>query len=360
MSGTCSHHPLLTSPIKGEGSKGNPVASDSMRITKLGEFGLIDKIRKASFRSSPDVLVGIGDDAAVLKQTPSEALLATTDMLIEGVHFDLACTDFYSLGWKCVAVNLSDIAAMGGRPCFCLTSLGIPLTITVEQITEFYRGCNSVLRKYKTALVGGDTCSSLRGFIISITLLGESEHKRPLTRSGAKPGDRIFVTGPLGDSAAGFELLQTGSRLKSPEAKKLIEKHLRPVPRVHCGRKIAQTASAHAMIDISDGLSSDLLHVCEQSKVGALVEADAIPLSSQLKKASGYLKKIPLHYALNGGEDYELLFTAPVSKIAKLRSLGFPIHEIGEITRNRAGLIIDGQGNKRALKPGGYNHFRKS
>ena len=223
--------------------------------------------------------------------------------------------DFFSLGWKAAAVNLSDIAAMGGIPRYCLTALGIPAGISVEQVAEFYRGFNALLKNYATALVGGDTCSSRKGLFISVTALGEVEPKRIITRTGAEPGDRIFVTGTLGDSAAGLELLrirnvpcirastvlrpivvpsrgesrdgnqgphkrraqaECGMRNKrsttrNPQSaiEKLIAHHLRPVPRVEWGRKLALSGCASAMIDLSDGLSSDLFHICEQSGVGA-------------------------------------------------------------------------------------------
>src|SRR5512146_410191 len=200
-----------------------------MKLSDLGEFGLIDKIRKSTAQPSPAVQIGIGDDAAVLNMPASASLLATTDMLIEGVHFDLSFTDFYSLGWKSAAVNLSDIAAMGGSPRFCLTSLGIPPFFTVKQITGFYRGLNALLSGHRTALVGGDTCSSPRGMTVSVTLLGEIEKKFVVGRGGAKPGDRIFVTGTLGDSSAGLELLRMrssefGIRNEKSEVKKLKNK----------------------------------------------------------------------------------------------------------------------------------------
>src|SRR5512143_914797 len=194
-----------------------------MKLSDLGEFGLIDKIRKSSAPPSPSVLVGIGDDAAVVNMRASTSLLATTDMLIEGVHFDLSFTDFYSLGWKSAAVNLSDIAAMGGSPRFCLTSLGIPPFFSVEQIAEFYRGLTALLTAHRTALVGGDTCSSPRGMTVSVTLLGEIEKKFVIGRGGAKPGDRIFVTGTLGDSSAGLELLMAGARSQEPEARRKVK-----------------------------------------------------------------------------------------------------------------------------------------
>ncbi len=333
-----------------------------MKLSSLGEFGLIDSIRKLSARQSPSVLIGMGDDAAALKIAPASILLATTDMLLEDVHFDLSYTDYYSLGWKAAAVNLSDIAAMGGIPRFCLTSLGIPPSVPVEQIKEFYRGLNTVLRSHRALLVGGDTCLSREKLIVNIVVLGESEKPRIVARAGAQPGDRIFVTGTLGDSAAGLELLRSGvgSRGRGAGEKKLIQRHLRPVPRVDWGMLIARSKCAHAMIDISDGLSSDLAHICDESGVGAKIFAENLPYSRSLRPVADALGKSPLHYALSGGEDYELLFTAPKKSRIKLQSMGIPLTEIGEVTKNRKLFLVDGQGKEKPLLPVGYDHFAHS
>jgi len=344
-----------------------------MKISDLGEFGLIGRIQKLASKKSSSTLIGIGDDAAALKISASSTLLITTDLLLEGVHFDLSYADFFSLGWKSASVNLSDIAAMGGIPRFCLTALGIPAGVSVEQITEFYRGFNALLKSYRTTLIGGDTCSSRKGLFISVTALGEVEPKRIITRAGARPGDRIFVTGTLGDSAAGLEFLKSGVRGRGPGARgkepksaisnpqsaieRLIRKHLRPVPRVEWGRKLALSGCASAMIDLSDGLSSDLFHICEQSGVGSEISADRIPLSDALHKLAGKLAKPAVHYALSGGEDYELLFTAPPGKVKKLRSLKLPLTEIGLITAGTTLSLADNRGRKKPLLPTGYDHF---
>ncbi len=331
-----------------------------MKLSSLGEFGLIERIRKMTSRRSSSVLIGIGDDAAALKISSAKILLATTDMLLEGIHFDLSYTDFYSLGWKSAAVNLSDIAAMGGLPRFCMTSLGIQHSVSAEHIRDFYRGLGSVLRANGTSLVGGDTCSARKDFVVNVMVLGEAGKTELRTRAEARPGDRIFVTGKLGDSAAGLELLKAGSKRGGSVISRLIQKHLRPEPRVAWGRKIALSRCAHAMIDISDGLSSDLNHICEQSGVGALIAAEKIPLSQQLRKASVYLRNPPLHYALSGGEDYELLFTVPPGKIGKLQMLGLPVTEIGEITRARKILIAESRCKTKPFKPAGFDHFARS
>ncbi|OGW52920.1 MAG: thiamine-phosphate kinase [Nitrospirae bacterium RBG_19FT_COMBO_55_12] len=340
-----------------------------MKISALGEFGLIRHIQKLFSRKAASTLIGIGDDAAALRLSPASVLLATTDMLLEDVHFDLSFTDFYTLGWKSAAVNLSDIAAMGGIPRFCLVSLGIPPAIAVERITEFYKGFHALTRAHKASLVGGDTCLSRKGLVISITVLGEIEKAAVITRSGARPGDRVFVTGPLGDSAAGLEILKTGGKGQGAGVRgqgagrgraenKLIQKHLRPVPRIAEGRKLALSGCVNAMIDISDGLSSDLAHICEQSRVGAEIYADTIPFSRDILREAGKLKKPPLEYALSGGEDYEILFTASPAKINKLRSLRLSIIEIGKIIRGKDISLIDRAGKRTPLRPRGYDHFR--
>jgi len=328
-----------------------------MRIADLGEFGLIDRIGKSATRNAKKAPIGIGDDAAALLLSPSSTLLATTDMLIEGVHFDLKTTDLYSLGWKAAAVNVSDIAAMGGVPRFCMTSIGIPASLMAEDIMEFYRGITTCLKKFGAMLVGGDTCASPKNFVISVAMLGESERKRMITRAGARPGDLIYVTGTLGDSAAGLELLTAGTRTRETGVKRLIEKHLRPVPRVAEGRKLALSGLASAMIDVSDGLSSDLAHICEQSGVGAEVFADRIPLSKELRSVSS-LARPQLEYALSGGEDYELLFTSPVEREMEIMSLRVRATVIGAITRKRGMRMVTEQGESHSLAPGGYDHFR--
>ncbi|MDA8100700.1 MAG: thiamine-phosphate kinase [Nitrospiraceae bacterium] len=331
-----------------------------MKISDIGEFGLIKRIRKTAGRIRKGVQIGIGDDAAVLRCSPGAELLATTDMLLEGVHFDLRTTDFRSLGWKSAAVNLSDIAAMGGTPRFCLATLAIPRHVTVENISAFYRGLNALLKRHKVSLVGGDTCGSLRDLIVNIVILGEVPARQVLKRSGAQMGDIIFVTGTLGDSAAGLELLKAEAKgqvaHRTSTFKKLIEKHLRPRPRVDEGRKLALAGIASAMIDVSDGLSSDLEHICEESGVGALVLAKNVPLSRSLCSVST-LRRSPLEYALSGGEDYELLFTVPREKWRRVKKLPIDATAIGFLTRRRTIILSGIDGKRTVLRPSGYDHF---
>ncbi len=330
-----------------------------MKLSDLGEFGLIGRIQKLTPRTSSATLLGIGDDAAALTLSASQTLLVTTDVLLEGVHFDLAYTDFYSLGWKAAAANLSDIAAMGGVPRFCLTALGIPRRTAAEHVTEFYRGFNALLKKHKTSLVGGDTSSSLHGLFISVTALGGVEPGKMVSRSGARPGDRIFVTGTLGDSAAGLELLQNNVRREAGGVRRLIQKHLRPVPRVAEGREIALSGCASAMIDVSDGLASDLGHLCERSGVGAVVHSENLPLSASLRKNNDRLRRPLLQYALSGGEDYELLFTVPPAAVKKLRSLRMSLSEVGMVTSGKSVFLTGDKGRTKLLPASGYDHFRR-
>jgi thiamine-monophosphate kinase len=330
-----------------------------MRLSDIGEFGLIERIRRSFAKRSIHAPVSIGDDAAALLLSPGTMLLATTDMLIEGVHFDLATADYFSLGWKSAAVNLSDIAAMGGAPRFCLAALALPNGTTVEEVREFYRGFMRPARKHGVLLVGGDTCRSKHGLVVTITVLGEAKRPQVITRAGARPGDLVFVTGTLGDSGAGLELLKrkTGAGRRSSGAGTLIERHLRPVPRIAWGRKLAESGCVSSMIDVSDGLSSDLGHLCEESAVGAEILEERLPLSAALRKVTG-LRHSAAWYALSGGEDYELLFTVRPDKRKKLLSLRIPATEIGRITRAKERTLILPGGTKAPLVPSGYDHFR--
>jgi thiamine-monophosphate kinase len=330
-----------------------------MNLSDLGEFGLINRIRKLSRQPLSSLFVGIGDDAAAFEPAARHLLLATTDLLIEDVHFDLSWTDYYSLGWKAAAVNLSDIAAMGGAPRYCLTALGIPRKTSADEVLDFYRGLNDLLKRAGTVLAGGDTCASRSGLFISVTVLGQAKKSEVVTRSGARPGDLIFVTGTLGDAAAGLELLKSGVQHQGRTAGVLKTKHLRPKPRIREGRMLALSGCASAMIDVSDGLSSDLSHICEQSGVGAAIDETRIPLSPALRALEGILRLAAIDYALSGGEDYELLFTVPTGRLKKLAALKLPVTRIGVVTKGRGVLLVDAAGESRVLSMDGYNHFPK-
>ncbi|MBI1922268.1 MAG: thiamine-phosphate kinase [Geobacter sp.] len=327
-----------------------------MKLAELGEFGLIGQIAR---KVSPDktVRLGIGDDAAATEPTPGCLTLTTSDMLIEGVHFDLDWCTPASLGRKSLSVNLSDIAAMGGVPRWFLLSLAIPPTLPVEFLDAFIQGMLGLATEHNVTLIGGDTCSSRNGLAISVTLLGEQLPERVVSRSGARPGDLVFVTGTLGDSALGLEMLKKGER-SGPA----VEKHLDPTPRLREGMALAEAGLPIAMIDISDGLAADLGHILEMSGVGARLLLDEIPLSPFYRERVADYASDPFRLALGGGEDYELLFTAPPSAreevFAICRSCGTPASVIGTITES-AGLTIESATfpNYR-LSEKGYNHFR--
>jgi thiamine-monophosphate kinase len=314
--------------------------ADVMDLREIGEFGLINRIRKWITSSDPALIQGIGDDVAVIEMGV-KVLLVTTDILIEGIHFDRAWTDPYQLGRKALAVNLSDIASMGGIPKYFLISMGLPQKLPLSFVSSFYLGLKKEAKRFRAELIGGDTSLSQK-IVINICLLGEEEKRDLLFRKGARVGDDLFVSGTLGDAALGLKILQEKGKIK--EADGLIKKHLSPRPRVELGQAIAKHHWATSMIDVSDGLLIDTSHLLQESGVGAQVWEDRIPLSRSYRKWIQSFSKDHFQFALSGGEDYELLFTAPseirdrISSLA--RSLKIPITRIGEILPKKAGLRI--------------------
>lgn len=328
-------------------------------LQDIGEFGLIEKITNWMGNHRPEVIRGIGDDVAVIEMG-KKALLLTTDILIEDIHFERSWTDPYRLGKKALAVNLSDIAAMGGTPKYFLITVGLPKTLPLSFVALFYRGLKEMARRHQVDLVGGDTSLSQK-ITVNICLIGEGEKENLLFRSGAKVGDDLYVSGTLGDAALGLKILQDKRNPKKPKG--LIEKHLSPTPRVDLGHALGKKQIASAMIDVSDGLVSDTFHILEESKVGARIWGDHIPLSNLFRRwVSGYSGD-PYQIALSGGEDYELLFTAsPKQKTAiqsLSRSLNVPITHVGKILPPKDGLQLIGKGGKEvALNQLGFDHFK--
>lgn len=326
-----------------------------MTLKELGEFGLIHRIVPRS-GSGRGVTLGIGDDAAAVIPTPGLETLITADMLVEGVHFDLTLTTPLELGAKSLAVNLSDIAAMGAVPRFTLLSLAIPPTFSLELLDPFLDGFTSMAQRHGVTLVGGDTCSSRAGFVISVTLMGEQRSDRIIRRSGAIPGDRIYVTGTVGDSALGLTLLRRGERNGGA-----IIRHLAPLPRNEAGQLLAEGGMATAMIDISDGLAADLGHILTQSGRGATLFLDRLPLSQEYRDRVPALADDLFALALSGGEDYELLFTAPADRQEEIRSLsaavGLPMTDIGEITAASGLLFLSPDGSPYTPTSRGFDHF---
>jgi thiamine-monophosphate kinase len=330
---------------------------DAQAIKELGEFGLIDRIKEDTINDTATVVQGIGDDAAVLLPTIRHLQLISTDMLVEDVHFDLATTTPWQLGYKAIAVNLSDIAAMGGIPRHIVISLAMPKDAGFDFVDNLYKGMKEICREFKVNIVGGDTVSSPHGVIINVAVLGEVEPGRLTKRSGARPGDIVAVTGTLGDSACGLELLGKKDWEERDFAWPLVTSHLTPRPKVQAGQTLAQIGVS-SMNDISDGLSSEANEIAAASKVGLRVYKKAIPLSDCLKQAADWLGKSPLHYALYGGEDYQLIFTISPEKSNALQEAGLGLSTIGEVTERPAVVLVDNDGTEEKLEPKGYNHFR--
>lgn len=333
-----------------------------MKLSEIGEFGLIQRIRKGVPLPQESVILGIGDDSAALRPPSGALILLTSDMFLEGIHFDPSLSNHFQIGFKALSVNISDIAAMGGRPTSALISIGLSVDTSVEEVDSIFDGIKEAARGYGISIIGGDTCRTSSGLLLSIALLGEVEEGLMIMRSGARIGDSIFVTGTLGDSAMGLEILKTRPQTPDSRLRTLIERHLLPRPRIGEGRIIAENKWATSMIDISDGLLSDLNHICDESGVGATIYQNRIPLSEELKQIAAEMKIDPLLYALRGGEDYELLFTVPKGKteeVAKAEFKGRPFATmIGEVIKDER-VLIGKDGKSRPFVPLGYNHFRE-
>lgn len=318
-------------------------------MAKKGEFGLIDFIN-AHFHA-PAGMVGIGDDCAIVPG-PDEDTLVSTDMLLEGIHFLRAHATPEDIGWKAAAVNMSDIAAMGGIPVATFLSIALPKDAQGEWAERFIKGYAEISTKYGVPLLGGDTTSSLRDIAINVGIKGRCDHGKALGRGGAKVGHTIFVTGPLGDSGAGLKALLTGIE-RTPEVEKLIYRHLRPEPRLAEGQKLLSTNIVGAMMDLSDGLASDLGHILRASKVGAQVDLNALPLSAELVEVCRKQRWRARTLAASAGEDYELLLTGP-AEIAS--AVDFPLYPVGTIT-DTIGIEWQRSGKTVKFKAQGFSHF---
>lgn len=332
-----------------------------MKLSHIGEFGLIERISSVCNTSKQDgVILGIGDDCAALK-FEKPLVVVSTDLLIENIHFNREWITPFQLGFKSLAVSVSDVAAMGAVPRFFLFSIAFPDDFNVEDVSDFYAGAQTLAQKYSIKIIGGDTSASQRDILfISGTILGEAD--RIVKRSGAREGDKIYLSGTPGDSAAGLFLLQRyGKKINLTETMliaedgndlspfiSLINRHLMPDPQF-----INNYHNITSMIDTSDGLLQDLGHILDKSNVGARVYLDKIPLSDSLRKMAEKFNKDPYEFALSGGEDYDLLFTSPDDNRD-----GY--HCIGEIT-NEGRVLIDSKNNALPFKrKGGYDHFNSS
>ncbi len=339
-------------------------------ISQLGEFGLIERIKGNVQLGNKTSLFGIGDDAAVIG-AGDESILLCTDMLTEGVHFDLSYTPLQHLGYKAVVVNVSDIAAMNGRPEQIVVSLGLSNRFSVEAVDMLYEGIRAACKNYNVDLVGGDTTSSASGLVISIAALGRVNKNKVTYRSGAKVNDIVCVTGDLGGAYIGLQILERNKQefLANPEMKPQLEnfeymvgRQLKPEARMDIIFELAELGiQPTAMIDISDGLASELLHISKNSGVGIKIFEDKIPIDSKVYETAAIELNIdPVTCALNGGEDYELLFTINQSDFEKIKNHQ-DIHFIGHVHDNaRQNLLITKQGTPIPIQAQGWNHFRET
>ena len=323
-----------------------------MKLRSLRERELVVSIREEFFTKRRDLVLGIGDDAAVVRWGKGLGLV-TTDLLIEGVHFIASLHPAHYLGRKSLNVNLSDIAAMGGTPKFALLGLALRKDLARSWVRDFFGGIKAAAEEAGVALVGGDI-SAARKIAVSITIIGRAETFIP--RSGARPGDLIFVSGCLGDAAAGLRLLRRGFRLgQDKRADSLLRAFLDPAPQLALGRALSRLKAASSMIDTSDGLSVDLLHLCEESGTGAEIDLDRLPLSPAIRT----FENRPEPLALHGGEDYQLLFSVRPSELNKISGLQkrCPIRQVGRMTRARGIQVVNGSGKKRPLAAKGFEHL---
>jgi len=325
-----------------------------------GERELIALVR-AMAGEGKGLVLGIGDDCAAFCPEPGRLTLVTSDALVAGVHFDLSWHPAHALGRKAAAVNLSDIAAMGGTPRFALLNLALPTAMANQWLDEFMAGFLAMLGEHGVLLIGGDTVASPHDLMISVTVTGEVAEGEMLSRKGARPGDLIMVSGQLGEAAAGLALCRQGLE-GDPRWQPLLMAHLDPAPQVGLGLVLGQSGLVHALQDISDGLATDLAHICAESGVGAVVEAEAIPVSPLLMEAAGVCGHSPLAWALSGGEDYQLLLTVPADKARDLSELlrektGRELFSVGRIVAGR-GVILDEAGQKRDISFQGYEHLK--
>lgn len=332
-----------------------------MRLAELGEFGLIDRIR-SRFAQPAAPELGIGDDAALLSPAAGMQLVVSTDLLAEGVHFERSFGQLRLLGRKALAVNLSDLAAMGARPRWFFLSLAIPAGFPLEEIEALLDGLAEQAAQHGVLLAGGDTCGSRSGLVISVTIVGEQRSELLLRRSGARPGHEVWVSGTLGDSALGLQLL-LGKVEKVDDAatKHVIHRHLDPTPRCGFGQMLAEAGLASAMIDISDGLLADLGHICEQSGCGAELQLAQLPRSPQFETIVSSAASFPWQLVAAGGEDYELCFTAPAASRAAIleqaKTAGIPATVVGKVTDS--GRVVAHLPDGSIFQPStsGYTHF---
>jgi thiamine-monophosphate kinase len=334
-----------------------------LSLKDIGEFSFIKKISRGCLFRPDGVIKAIGDDAAAFRVDSDRIALITTDLLVERVHFLRNTVSGFDLGHKALAVNLSDIAAMGGTAREAFVSIAIPEDCPLDYLEDIYKGMKHLAARFDVNILGGDTTGSKIDLIINVSIYGTVPEKEILCRDAARSGDVVFSTGFLGDSKAGLHLIVNGIAADSENLKILLKAHLLPEPHLREGRFLARQFGVHAAIDTSDGLSSDLGHIVEESRVGARLYADKIPISEHLKKFCKRYGFDPVSYALAGGEDYTLLCTVALDRADKIaaefqKNFKRPLFRIGEITDTQAMELITPDGRSCPIEPSGWNHFK--
>jgi thiamine-monophosphate kinase len=331
-----------------------------VKLKDIGEFGFIKRIEGGCIVRDKNVIRGIGDDCCVFKTSGEMAILLTTDMLVEKIHFLLSAISPYELGRKSLAVNLSDIAAMGGTPREAVISIAIPDTVDLAVLDGVYDGMKSMAKEFEVNLLGGDTTSSPEHLVINIALVGEAKEDEILYRSGAGEGELIFLTGPVGSSAAGLDLILKGREVKGWED--LIEAHHNPYPHVKAGRIIASMKVANSLIDVSDGVAADLGHICAESKLGAILEERMIPTTEKFGDYCRRFHEDSNHLSLHVGEDYVLLGTVVPGSASDLRaaleSEGCEFYQIGQMVAEPGLRLRTRENSLESIGAKGWDHFR--
>jgi thiamine-monophosphate kinase len=338
-------------------------------LAQIGEFGLIDRIDSLIEKegvAGRGVTVSIGDDTAAFRSRPGFDVLVTCDAMVEGKHYLPKHTTFFNIGRRAMAINISDIGAMGGMVLYALVSLGLRSDTAVKDIEALYQGFLAELNPLGAAIIGGNITSIDERMFVDVTLIGEVEEGRAVKRSGARPGDTILVTGSPGKSAAGLHLLLSAARPEALHAHPLVETYLVPSHRAREGRSAAVTGALTAMIDISDGLLGDLGHICTESRCGALIYQEKLPVSDLLQDAARELGRDPYDWILGESDDYELLITCRPGDEGRVRagldpSSGLKVSEIGRMIEGGPAIILaQPDGTERLAGPSGWDHFKKA
>lgn len=331
-----------------------------MKLSEIGEFGFIKRIKPGCLIRQAGVVKGIGDDCCVFRKSDKTVTVFTTDMLVDNIHFFRHSMPPYLLGRKSLAVNLSDIAAMGAIPREFVVSVAVPETVNVEYLDSVYDGMKSMAKEFDVNLLGGDTSSSPEHLVINIALIGEALEDEVLYRSGARAGDIIFLTGSVGSSAAGLDILL--SKRVFDDQEELINAHYDPYPHVKAGRIIAGSKMAHSLIDVSDGVASDLGHLCHESQLGAIIEKNKIPVTDAFGRYCENFKLDFEHLTLHVGEDYVLLGTVPENLAENLKKVlnsnGCEFYSIGRMVPEKGIKVKDSDGSLREIKKAGYNSLK--